>query len=483
MSERLPADVATTASLPTVTVVTAAYNAERFIGEALDSALAQDYPPELVDLVVVDDGSSDETVAMVRARVRRHADRSITLVCQANAGNVGAMNAGIAHARGELIALLDADDAWPPDKLRRQVAAMEPEIGLLYGDMTVIDAAGEVLQESWLDGDDPPSGRCAGALLSGNPATASSVIMRAELARALGPIPADMSWADWWLAVRAAQVSQIAYLAEPRTLYRFHGENMSLGTKGEKRRGELVKACAFQRAFLREIDSADATAAQLYEAWRSFERNAYEATELADSPFVAPVVVTPDDHAAARRCCAAARAAAERGWWREAAIGFLHAAASDPWLEEARDGVLVALAALPDGADLPGQRPLEGARGFVVLAPAEEILDAPTRLAAFAVAFEGLDDVTLALDASDLPAEPTAARLTDAVLDGGIGDDGDVDVVAVMGPLDEVGRARLLAGAQAVYSERADYASGLPHFGQDRLAELRALAAPHRAAA
>jgi len=77
--------------LPSVTVVTAAFNAERFVGAALDSALAQDYPAELVDLVVVDDGSTDETAAMVRERARRHPARAITLVCQANAGNVGAI--------------------------------------------------------------------------------------------------------------------------------------------------------------------------------------------------------------------------------------------------------------------------------------------------------------------------------------------------------------------------------------------------------
>jgi len=282
--------------------------------------------------------------------------------------------------------------------------------------MTVIDAHGKVLQASWLAGDDPPSGRCAGALLTGNPATASSILMRAELVRDLGPIPAEMSWADWWLALRAAQVSRVAYLPEPRTLYRFTGENMSLGTQGAKRRGELVKACAFQRSFLRTIDFADATVAQLHEAWRAFERNAYEATELAGSPFAAPLHATPEDRDAARALCAAARAAADRGAWREAAIGYLHAAASDPWLEEAREGLLVALATLPEGAELPGQRPLEGARGFVVLARADEMLAAPSLLADFGAAMDGLDEVTLALDASDLPPEPTAARLSDAVL-------------------------------------------------------------------
>src|SRR4051794_37151812 len=101
---------------PTVTVITTAYNAERFVGAALASALAQTYPADLLDIVIVDDGSTDGTADAVRAVAAEAAGR-VRLIQQDNAGNARAFNTGLAAARGELIAVLDSDDAWPADKI------------------------------------------------------------------------------------------------------------------------------------------------------------------------------------------------------------------------------------------------------------------------------------------------------------------------------------------------------------------------------
>src|SRR4051794_35542754 len=183
---------------PLVSALVAAYNAEPFVAEALESALAQDWPAERLEIIVVDDGSTDGTAAVVEAIAAAHPGR-IRLIRQANAGACGATNTALAAARGELIGLLDADDAWPAGKLTAQAAvlAARPEVGLVYGDMRVVDAQGRVLHESLLEGQRPPEGRCLGSLLESNDATASSLLFRRSLA---APIPADVPYTDWWFA-------------------------------------------------------------------------------------------------------------------------------------------------------------------------------------------------------------------------------------------------------------------------------------------
>jgi glycosyltransferase involved in cell wall biosynthesis len=333
--------------LPRVSALVTAYNSERFVGEALDSALGQDYPAERLVVVVVDDGSTDATADEIAARVARHPGR-IRVVRQENAGYVAATNRAVAEGSGELFALLDSDDVWPADKLRRQVAALaeRPEAGLLYGDMTVIDADGAVLDPAWLGGEQPPQGRRFTDLLRGNPATSSSIVMRAELARRLCPIPPGIAFADWYFAIRAAQESEVVYLPEPRTLYRFHGANMSLGTSGAERAGQLRKSLALQRWFLRRLRPGAASAQDLLAAWQSFEAFAAELQDLADTPFTATVAVTDDDRGEARQLSARARLALARGDVASALTTGLRAAAADPWCEQAREAVALAAAYL-----------------------------------------------------------------------------------------------------------------------------------------
>lgn len=98
-----------------VSVVIPAYNVAAHIGEAIDSVLAQDYAP--VEIIVVDDGSKDDTAEVVSSRFPQ-----VTLIRKANGGAATARNAGIRQAQGEFIAFLDADDIWLPGKLKAQVA-------------------------------------------------------------------------------------------------------------------------------------------------------------------------------------------------------------------------------------------------------------------------------------------------------------------------------------------------------------------------
>jgi glycosyltransferase involved in cell wall biosynthesis len=118
----------TAAEGPTISVVVPAYNEERFIAEALDAIFAQTLAP--LELIVVDDGSSDGTVEIVG----RYADR-VRLIQQENRGCPGAFDTGFREAKGDFVALCPADDIWEPHKLewQREVLAKNPEVDVAFG--------------------------------------------------------------------------------------------------------------------------------------------------------------------------------------------------------------------------------------------------------------------------------------------------------------------------------------------------------------
>jgi glycosyltransferase involved in cell wall biosynthesis len=121
--------------MPRVSAIIIVFNGERFIAEAIESVLAQDLRD--LELVVVDDGSTDDTREIVekyvdtdpeRVRLLRHPDHG-------NHGMSATRNLGMAKARGEYVAFLDADDVWLPGKLREQVEILdaEPETAMVFG--------------------------------------------------------------------------------------------------------------------------------------------------------------------------------------------------------------------------------------------------------------------------------------------------------------------------------------------------------------
>lgn len=131
-----------------VSVIIPTLNRASSVSLAIDSVVAQTY--RNWEIIVVDDGSTDDTAAVVAARSAP--DTRIRYVYQCNAGVSAARNRGIAMAQGDYVAFLDSDDAWEPWKLELQLRCLLfcPHIGMIWTDMAAVDAGGEVVNPSYL---------------------------------------------------------------------------------------------------------------------------------------------------------------------------------------------------------------------------------------------------------------------------------------------------------------------------------------------
>jgi glycosyltransferase involved in cell wall biosynthesis len=199
---------------PKVSVLIAAYNAEQFLAEAIESALSQDcdFP---VEVVVVDDGSTDGT-----AEVLRSFGDAVRVVRQANAGPSSARNHGAQVARGEWLAFLDADDVWEPSKLRRQLELVGDATTLVYSDR---ESFGDGTSHRWSDTLVLPEGDVFEQLVRANFITLSSVVIRRDTFHRLDGFNEELFAAeDWDLWLRHCSTGEVRVVRRPLVRYRRH---------------------------------------------------------------------------------------------------------------------------------------------------------------------------------------------------------------------------------------------------------------------
>jgi len=218
-------EAASTCQTPRTTVIITSFNYAEYLRQAIDSVLAQTDTD--FELLIVDDGSTDESAAHARA----YLDPRIQVVVQPHRGTGAARNAGLRAARGRCIAFLDADDVWVPEKLAMQSELLDrrADIGLVYARFGVIDADRRMLSSGRSFFGAKPSGAIFRHLLTGNViGTPSTICFRRDMV-ADGQLAFDETGAyseDWHFYLRTALGTRIHYL--PRTLayHRQHSRNM-----------------------------------------------------------------------------------------------------------------------------------------------------------------------------------------------------------------------------------------------------------------
>jgi glycosyltransferase involved in cell wall biosynthesis len=207
-----------------VSVVMPVYQAARWVAEATQSILSQ--TRAALELIAVDDGSTDGSLGILDGFAAR--DPRVRVVRRAHAGVIPARNAGLALARGGLIACMDADDVSLPDRLARQVDALvrDPALVCVGGAFEVIDEKRRVVNRVRPPGDH--AGIVAAALNGRSPICGSNAMFRRDVALALGGYDEQACLVedlDLWL--RLAERGRLANLPEVISRVRFHGDSQS----------------------------------------------------------------------------------------------------------------------------------------------------------------------------------------------------------------------------------------------------------------
>lgn len=225
-----------------VSVVIPTYNYGRFIGEAIESVLKQTLP--VFEVIVVDDGSSDNTEEVVTKFGER-----IKYIRQKNGGVGAARNTGIKNSAGDFIAFLDADDLWLPKKIEQQLQLFQTdgEIGLVTTAIREFDKYGNTLAE-YVEG---KNGWCAEDLLLFSPVAVgpgSTALVKRVVIDEVGGFDETKEMhpsEDWEFCYRVARKFKLAFIPEILVAYRNHGDNGHLKIP----RFERAMLLAYEKTF------------------------------------------------------------------------------------------------------------------------------------------------------------------------------------------------------------------------------------------
>jgi glycosyltransferase involved in cell wall biosynthesis len=221
---------------PTVTVLIDTYNYARFVGRAIESALQQEYDGPPIQVLVMDDGSTDDTAGAVR-----RFGSQVEYIAKSNGGQASALNVGVREARGEVICLLDGDDYFFPGKVQQVADAFRgrPEVGLVYDEFDIVDSAGASLQKvspepTWTGYRIPPAripAQLRSLILLGHPwtcITSAMSVRRTVVADLQIPEGVFLHSPDLFLGLVLPFLAEVAIIESSHTAYVFHGQNVGL---------------------------------------------------------------------------------------------------------------------------------------------------------------------------------------------------------------------------------------------------------------
>ena len=211
------------------------YNGMPYLRDALASALAQTHRP--TQIIVVDDGSTDDSAALAGDFAQQHADRGIEVISQANAGESAARNRGTAAATGQWVAHLDADAWWEPTKLEKQLAAADDAAG-----NCVLVHCGQVTHHRDGRAEALPMqraaervGRCTDKLIEPVAISHSSVMIRRDALNHVGGYDSNLKHAvDIDVYFKLSAVGTFAFVNEHLSHYRLHDAQTSWNYKVEQ---------------------------------------------------------------------------------------------------------------------------------------------------------------------------------------------------------------------------------------------------------
>ena len=215
---------------PLVSVVLPIYNHEAYVGRAVRSVLDQTIDD--VELILIDDGSTDDSLAVARESAAHAGDRRVRVIAQANRGSHAALNTAIAAARGTYCAILNSDDAYAPDRLELMIGAMRAErADLSYSRVAYVDAGGRdvsytherALTYLWKQEEQRSFPHAAYALLDFNAAISTgNLVFRRSLFDAAGGF-APLVWChDWDFLLTALRRGRTLYVDQSLYYYRLH---------------------------------------------------------------------------------------------------------------------------------------------------------------------------------------------------------------------------------------------------------------------
>lgn len=217
---------------PVVSIVIPSFNHAAYIGEAVKSALSQ--KGVMVELIVVDDGSSDGSPKLVDKLLERYGDSNCELLVQENKGAHAAINRGVERAHGEFIHILNSDDRLHPDRCARLILSLGDKGQLAISNVSIINAEGRIAHSghpmrSWyrtamkLFLAEPSIGF---ALLTVNFAvTTSNFLFRRSLLEKTGYFTHEKLCHDWRFLLRALRFTEPVHVSEALLDYRFHSSN------------------------------------------------------------------------------------------------------------------------------------------------------------------------------------------------------------------------------------------------------------------